>query len=155
MRGFTLIEILLVISVTLVLAVPSYSLFNNLHKSAQLNESANQIIQTLRIARERSVAQLNNSPHGVYFFIAASPSKYVLYQGETFNSRNIAFDREYYLDNPLKLSTSNLILIGGNIDINFSQGRAAPSNIGSISIKQSNGSSRTISINSAGLIQED
>jgi prepilin-type N-terminal cleavage/methylation domain-containing protein len=66
-RGFTLIELLIVIAITIILAGVSFPIYGNLQVGARLNESSSLLVQSLRIARERSVSGYNNSDHGVYF----------------------------------------------------------------------------------------
>ena len=153
-NGFTLIEFLIVISIMLILAVVGLAMFSNLHSSTQLNENVLQIIQTLKITRERSVANFNNSAHGV-FLTTASPYKYILYQGSSYVVRNAGLDREVILDKALSLSTSDLVLTEGNIDINFSQSLGQPNNTGTIIVTHNSATSRLIKINSIGLVEEN
>lgn len=153
-KGFTLIEFLIVISIMLILALVALSMFDRLYSSTQLNENALQIIQTLRIARERSIAGYNNSAHGV-FLTLTNPYKYVIYQGNSYATRNSSFDREVFLDQTLSFSASDLVLTGGEIDINFFQSSGIPNNIGTIIITQNSIASRLIKINSIGLIEEN
>ena len=81
--------------------------------------------------------------------------KYILYQGGSYAARNPSFDREVILDKALSLSTSDLALTGGNIDINFSQSLGQPDNTGTIIVAHNSATSRLIKINSIGLIEED
>ena len=75
-KGFTFIELLIVIAIVLVLVVASAPIYGNLQVSAQLNESTSLIIQTLRTAKARSIAGINNDIHGVSFQI----DKFTLFQ---------------------------------------------------------------------------
>jgi len=153
-NGFTLIEFLIVIAIMLFMSAVGLAMFSNLHGSTQLNENVLQIIQTLKIARERSVASYNNSAHGVFLTIT-NPYKYVLYQGNSYVTRNASFDRGVIFDAALSLNTSDIVLTGGNIDINFSQSSGQPNNTGTIIVTHNSATSRLIKINSIGLVEEN
>jgi len=149
--GFTLIELLIVIGITLVLTVAAVPIYGNLQVSAQLNENTSQIVQTMRIARERSSARVNNASHGVYFEInASSADRYILYQGATYATRDTAYDRPTTLDNALTLSTT---LIGS--DVAFSKGLSSPTATGTVMLTHDATGSKEIIINGAGLIEEN
>ena len=154
MRGFTLIELLIVITITLILFVATVPIYGNLQVSSQLNENSSQIVQTLRVARGRSVARVNNDQHGVYFAIdvLGSQDKYVLYQGSNYSSRDSSYDREIILDQVLNLS-----LPGGEneYEINFSKGLGVPNNTGTITLTHDIQGDRQIIINKFGMVEEE
>lgn len=91
----------------------------------------------------------NDSPHGVYFNIdPAGEDKIIVYQGNSYAAREVNHDKEYIFDASLNLSTD----ITGN-EINFSQGRGEPSQIGEVSITNERTEKIASSaINSLGLI---
>ena len=149
--GFTLIEIILVLGILIILAqavVPSLGL----NTTAQLNESTSQIVVALRTARERSVARVNNSAHGIFFTINTSGAdSMTLYQGTSYATRNATYDQITTFDAALGVTTT----LSGN-EINFSRSLGVPSNVGNISIShQSTNSTRIIQINSYGRIQDN
>jgi prepilin-type N-terminal cleavage/methylation domain-containing protein len=152
-QGFSLVEILVVIGVMAVMIISGLFFYSNLQLSTQLDENTNQIVQTLRTAREYSVAGYNSSPYGVYFLVTGIPDQYVLYQGKSYASRNASYDRLATMDRALSASSTSLSLTGGNIDINFAQGTGTPSNIGTLVVSHSAGGSRAININRFGLIE--
>lgn len=151
-KGFTLIELLIVITIALILAAATVPIYGNFQVSSQLNENTSQIIQNLRIAREKSVAGLNKARHGVYFEVNASgQDKYVLYQGNSYDQRVASYDREVVLDKVLHLS-----LPGGALEyeINFSKGLGMPSATGTINLTHDITGSRQIIINNLGMVEE-
>ena len=155
-KGFTLIELLVVVAITGMVATVALSMYSNLQTSTQLTENTTLIIQTLRTARERSLAGFNNNASGVYFLLNSIPNKYTFYQGSSYAARNSAYDREAILDKSLILSTSDLVLASGNIDINFAQGTGTPSNIGTLTISNTtNNTNKKIRINKIGAIEEN
>jgi prepilin-type N-terminal cleavage/methylation domain-containing protein len=156
MKGFTLTELLIVIGISLILVIAAVPVYGNLQVQAQLNESTSQAIQALRTARERSVARMNNSPHGVYFdIILGSEDKYILYQGASYATRDSSYDRESVLDEPLVFSNLSFVLSGGDVDINFSEGLGISNNTGSLRLTHDVSGSRDIGVNSMGKVEED
>lgn len=146
--GFTLIELLIVIAISLIVLATAVPLYGNLQGTAQINDVTSGIIQTTRIARERSMNRLNNSSHGVYINVASN--NYVLYQGDSYATRDSTYDRVTTLDSVISLSTT----ISGN-DISFSKGLGEPSNTGDITVSHEVNGSRTMTINSLGSIDLD
>jgi prepilin-type N-terminal cleavage/methylation domain-containing protein len=156
MRGFTLTELLIVIGITLILAMAAIPIYGSLQVQSQLNENTTQIVQALRTARERSVARLNDAPHGVYLDVVASAKdKYILYQGSSYATRNASYDREVILDDPLIIVNSSFTLTSGDIDINFSEGLGVPDNTGSFILSHEVSGSKNISVNSLGKTEEN
>ncbi len=144
--GFTLVELAVILSISLILAAASVGIYGNLNISSQLNENTSLIIQTVRAARQNSVSRLNNSSYGVKL----EQDRYVLYQGGSYQSRDANYDREAVLDKGLSLST-NL----ANNEINFSKQIGAPDNSGTITLTHQAGGGRIIAINNLGMIEEN
>jgi prepilin-type N-terminal cleavage/methylation domain-containing protein len=150
-RGFTLIEILIVMGITLILVTAAVPIYGNLQVSAQLNENTSQIVQTARIARERSAARFHNASHGVYFEInAGARDRFILYQGDSYAGRDNTYDRAVTLDNALSLSTT----LAGN-EVNFSKGLGVPNSVGIITLTHDVTGSRVMSINNFGIVEEN
>jgi prepilin-type N-terminal cleavage/methylation domain-containing protein len=155
LRGFTLLEILIVISITLILALASFSFFGSSYTSAQLNESTTNIIQSLRLAQEKSIARLNNNQSGVYFIINPNgKDEYIVYQGQSYANRIEMYDQKNVLDDSLSLEVSGFTLTGTNVDINFSTATGVPNNIGTINLKNDSGTTKAIKINALGMVEE-
>ncbi|MBI2097780.1 MAG: GspH/FimT family pseudopilin [Candidatus Vogelbacteria bacterium] len=148
MHGFTLIELLLVIAIFLVVGVVVTPLYGNLSVATQLNEEASQLVQTIRLARERAVSGFHSSRHGVCFESAAGGGRYILYQGADCATRLASADR--VTDLPPALTWSTTLPLP---DINF-DAVGAPSNIGVITLTHAAYGTRTITINELGLVEE-
>ncbi len=145
--GFSLIELLIVIGITTILAGVSAVVYGNLQVSAQLNDVSAQLTQSLRLAREQSLAGLNNIDHGVKI----DSNQYTLYQGASYNIRESSYDRVFPLASALTLT---LDLTPAGSDIIFYNGIGSPSATGTITVSHSVTGTKTIIINNLGVIQE-
>lgn len=144
-RGFTLVELLIVIGIMMILAGVSSVVYGNLQQSAQLNETGAQMTQNLRVVREQSNAGKNNAAHGIRF----EPSRYTLFQGATYATRESAYDRVYTLAPALSLTTT---FVGD--EVVFSKGVGTPTMAGTITMVHSVSGSKTILVEDNGTIQE-
>lgn len=125
-------------------------LLNNLQVSTQTNKSTEIIIQFLRLAKEKSFSRVNNESHGVYFNITAGDDSMILFQGDTYSTRDSQYDREYYFSSSIQVTTS----LAGN-EVSFSKGLSIPNIISAedtVTITHDVFGSRVVTINSYGLI---
>jgi prepilin-type N-terminal cleavage/methylation domain-containing protein len=152
-RGVTIVEIIIVVSITLILAAAAAPIYGNLQVSGQLNENAAQITQTVRTARGRSISRFHNAAHGVYFEKRSAPEKdrYTLYQGPSYAGRDAAYDRVVELARALTLSLPGEAT---TYDIHFSQGLGNPTNYGTITLTHDAVGSREIIINEFGVVED-
>lgn len=153
MRGFTLIEFLIAMVLMIVLIGAAIPLYTGLQTSAQLNESADQLVQTMRLARSRAAERLNNAQHGVYLDIdPAEDDRYILFQGNSYATRDPSFDRITTLDDALALSSA---LSNGASEIVFNRTQGVPSATGTITLTHVTYGSRSLSVNSIGRAQRE
>ncbi len=152
--GFTVIELLVVITITIILVLAAVPIYGSLQVKSQLSETSAQLVQNLRWARENSISRYNDFPHGVFLSLTANPNFYTIYQGNSYASRVVANDRLNILDNVVSIKNINLNLTGDNIDINFSAGLGKPNNIGSFNLIDNVQGTSTININNFGKIEE-
>lgn len=155
-KGFTIIELLVVIGISIILAAAAAPLYNGLQVTAQLNDNTSLIIQTLRTAREQSLAGYNNARHGVYFDNnVGSVSSYILYQGDSYATRQTSYDRQMFFDPALIVSSTDFVLINvADIDINFARGTGVPNNIGTLQLIHDVNGGRSILLNAIGSVEE-
>ena len=148
MRGFTLIEILVVIGIFVVIAAMAVPVFGNWQNRAGLNSAEAEIRQLIRQARARSLAGLDGSAHGVYLSVDSGGGA-VLYEGNSYASRTRDYDLVIELPATIYLSTT---LIGN--EINFSQGLGEPNTYGTMTIANSaSGETASIFVNELGVIE--
>ena len=155
-RGFTLVEMLIVIAIMIIIASAAVPLYGSLQVKAQIGESTSQIVQAVRIARANAISGYNSTSSGIYFFInPVGADSYVLYQGSSYSNRDTSFDQTMVLDNALSIVNAGFVLTSGSIDINFARGSGRPSNVGSLTLVHSVQGTSTISLNYLGRVQQN
>ena len=140
-RGFTLIEILLIMAITVGIFVFSSPYTVKFYNSNLVEESRSGIIDALLQARHNAVLQKNDSDFGVK--INNDAHNYVLFQGSTYDSREDTLDDIYYLLDAITVSEPTEIV--------FSKLTGVPSATGTITITYGN-FVKEISIDDSGLV---
>jgi len=143
-QGFSLIELLITIGLTVSISVISIPLYGNLQASTKLDESLVQAVDFLRAAREQSRAGLRSANHGVYF--DPGEHKIILYQGASYAIRDDAYDQVLSLESGVAIVTTDLL----ENDINFAQSDGDPSDVGQIEF-DFDGKKRILEINEYGI----
>lgn len=151
-KGFTLIEILVIIGIMVILvalAIPSYRFFQ---KESDLNNSAEEIINTLRLAQNKTLASEEASKYGVYFDAVSTPNQYTLFKGENYASRDSSFDEIHKLSSFLEIY--EISLAGGEPEVVFDRISGTTSQFGSISIglKDNPAKTKTIYVENSGRV---
>ncbi len=93
MKGFTLVEMLIVISITSALGMMAFSSFGSIINYTSIEAQAESVRSHIERARIFTLASKNNSSFGVYF----SSTSARVYQGTTFVSASTS-DQIYTLD---------------------------------------------------------
>jgi len=139
------VELLVVIAITVILVAVAVPLYGNLQVSAQLNERSAELTQTLRSAQERAASGVNDASHGLKLF----SDRYVFYQGDSYDTRASAYDRNIKFDSSLTLTTD----LSGE-EINFNRA-GIPNKTGKIILQHAVNGNRTITINNLGAVAEE
>ncbi|MFA6382383.1 MAG: prepilin-type N-terminal cleavage/methylation domain-containing protein [Candidatus Buchananbacteria bacterium] len=145
MKGFTLIELILVILVMTLIAAFSMPFFQSFQISSDLNTEANTIVQALRRVQQQAIIGQNNSAWGVYFNSAGK--NILLFKGASYAGRDQEYDQSIDYQPDFSLATN----FGS--EINFAIYTGKPSVNGMATITSQNNESKNISIDSFGLIQ--
>jgi prepilin-type N-terminal cleavage/methylation domain-containing protein len=138
-RGFTLYEVLVVIAILAVLSGLGLFASIDFYKSYAFYSERNIVVSAIQKARSQSLANINESKHGVYF----GTNNYVIFQGENYDFRSAIYDEI--------IQTNSLVANSGLTEIVFEQLSGLPSATGTIALSD-NLRSSTISIGNEGRI---
>jgi prepilin-type N-terminal cleavage/methylation domain-containing protein len=123
-KGFSLLELMLVIAVIAIIFSVATPLAIDFYQRQLVNEVQDNIINTLKQARHNAVLQKNDSNFGVN--ISTSTEKFILFQGDSYDTRIDTYDEEYDLMPD--------IAILGPTEVVFSKLTGLPSATGTISL---------------------
>jgi len=108
LKGLTLIELLVTVGILIILiaiAIPNLRFFQ---KESDLNNAAEEIINTLRLAQNKTLASEGASQYGVHFDATSTPNQYTLFKGINFDLRATSSDKIYKLPKTIKISEIDL-----------------------------------------------
>jgi len=147
-KGFTLVEIVIVLSIVAILTFITFISFLVLNKTQALDEQTKSIVSVIERARSLTLGAKDDTPYGVHF----ETTKIVLFKGNTYvpiNPSNITENLNY-------LTTLSLIsLTGSTSNIVFSRLWGSVSATGTVrlSLKSNNLASSTVIIYDSGLTE--
>lgn len=142
-KGVSLLEIIITISVLLMLGSISVSVFSDLSNSTSLDKDANIIASYIDRARGEAIDSVFSVPHGVYL----ESDKISIFSGTTYSIG----DLESYYDVSSKSSISSIDLTGGVTSFYFEKLTGIPSATGTITVSSDDGS-RLITIYGTGVV---
>lgn len=146
-KGFTLMEVLMVIAIFTIIASITFYFFGGFNKREVLEKDVNSLTALVRNARLLSVASKNASPFGIHL----ESDKAVLFEGNSYvmggpNEKILEFSREIYM--------SAYSINNGDADIVFARLTGETLNYGTIKLSTKDDSaSTTITILRTGVIQ--
>ncbi len=109
MKGLSLIELLVVIGVLIILAAVAIPAVYNFQKESDLNDNTRGIINTLKLARSKTLGSEGASQWGVYFTTSTIPHQYILFKGASYYSpRSTSSDEVFKLSKTTEFSKIDL-----------------------------------------------
>lgn len=135
--GFTIIEVLTVLAIIALLIAALLPITSFFRGRNELDITAQQILSSLRLAQNKTLASEGQSSYGVHFDDSAS--QWIIFKGTTFNPA--AGDNLTY-PLPTTISLSALSLNGGN-DVVFMRLTGETQNYGFITLQMSNDAAQT------------
>lgn len=139
--GLTLIELLLVVIITLILMAMAIPVFLSFSREISLNNNTEEVINILRIARDRTIASEGDSQYGVYF--STSSRQYILFKGESHALKDPLADETHNLSRNIDFNSINL---GGEQEVVFDRLNGNTSQTGNLVLKVINEPSKTTTI---------
>lgn len=139
-RGFTLIEMLLSVTIIGILVGMSVPIYNSFAVKNELDTTSMQVAGALRRAQVYARAQHETDAWSV----AVDTSGIILFKGTDFGARNTAYDEI--------ISLSGSITPSGTTEVNFSRLTGLPAASGSITLTTNSNETRTIAVNAKGMV---
>lgn len=146
-KGVTLIELLVVVGIFIILTAISVPAFRYFQRESDLNNSTQEIINTLRLAQNKTLASEKESNYGVHF----ETEKFVLFKGTSYNP-SAANNETHNL--PKNVEIYEISLAGGGAEVVFERltGETNQSGKVSLRLKSDFSKTRTVGIESSGKI---
>jgi prepilin-type N-terminal cleavage/methylation domain-containing protein len=145
-RGFTLLEVVIVVAILAALAALSAVTFRAMYDSTTVRAGASEVFGALVSARTRTLAAEGDDVYGVH----VSSTTVTRFVGNTYNPADAS--NELYFFEGLVRATSTLIANGG--EIVFTRLSGVPNTVGTIYVYDMSGSgTSSVVIQSTGLIE--
>ena len=138
--GFTLIELILVVSIISIISVMYSSVGTGFLIRNSTQNTTNELISSLRIAQLNSIVAKRGMPWGV----RVESEQIVLFVGDSYSERDPTFDEVFNVASSITISPQP-------VEVNFEEltGNSTPVDI---SITNNIGDSSTISVNEVGIV---
>jgi len=148
-RGFTLIEIIITISIIAILAVVGFVQYQTFQKNIRLTTESEKLIQILQLARDNTVSSVGGQQYGVHI----EEAQYTLFTGDTYDA--LSNDNHVHtLSDEIEIYSTELA--GGGDDVVFERISGETAHSGHIFIRIKNTSKeRSIGVESSGQIGEE
>lgn len=150
-KGFTVVEIILVLSIVSIVAAILIANFAFFQKRTELDNGTQEFVGILKSAQNKTVASDSGSQYGVYVNPLASPNQYTLFKGASYASRDTSYDRNYFLPNNVEFYA---ISLGGGSEVVFNKLTGATGQPGSVSLRDKTDAAqnKTVYISNSGVI---
>lgn len=106
--GITLVELLVIVGILGILTALSLPVFLFFQKESDLNNSTEEIINTLRLAQNKTLASEEASQWGVYFNTSTPSHQYTLFRGSSYETRATSSDKISELAKTVEISEIKL-----------------------------------------------
>ncbi|MCH7828739.1 prepilin-type N-terminal cleavage/methylation domain-containing protein [Patescibacteria group bacterium] len=152
-RGFTLIEILVVVGIIVLFLGLSIPQLRSFQQVSYLENTGKEVVATLRLAKSRTLASEGALQYGVYFDTLSTPNQYTLFQGSSYAARDPAEDQVTELSKTIEIS---VISLGGGNEVVFLRLTGQASVQGTITFRRIADPTytKTVSILSSGTVEE-
>lgn len=149
--GFTVVELMVVMGIIAIIAILLIPALHDFQMRADLENSAEEIVNTLRLAQQKTISSEGASSWGVYFSTSTPPHQYTLFRGANYSSRTTSSDEIHNISGTVLIFTIGL---GGGQEAIFDRISGVSQQSGSITLvsRADNSKTKTIYIESSGRI---
>ena len=147
LKGFTLIEVVVTISLMSVLLALGLILSMDVYRGTAFRSTRQVLLSALTTARGRALSNMYQSAHGVCY----APPNFIIFRGTSYSATSPY--NETIEGNPavILISAGNFFTCT-SAGVVFSQLAATTSSTGAITVRESGHTDETVSINSLGTI---
>ena len=147
MKGFTILEIIISLSIFLILVIIVVSSFSSFRNNQELTNAAQETTNLLNLARSKTLSSESSSQYGVHF----ESSRIVIFRGTSF-SESSPNNNIVTLSSLIEISAINLN--GGGNNLVFQRLTGKTGNYGTITlrIKSDIGKTKIIEIKNTGIV---
>lgn len=139
-NGFTLIEIIIAISIMVFLFSASILYYFATNESTKLSTATQDIISNIKLAKNRTVASLASSSYGLHF----ENSQYVMFRGASYS---VSDPNNIFYAVPTGIEIANISLEGGGVNVIFDRITGRVVSNGSIDVRVISDTSKSKTIN--------
>lgn len=150
-KGFTLIEILVVVTIFAGLVAISLGAFDQFSKNISVANDMQEFYAIVKLAQSKTLASDSQSQYGVYVNTSASPHAYTLFKGATYATRDVAADLVYPLSSRTEFAG---VAFGSGNEMVFDRITGYTSQPGSASIrlKADTSNVKTLYVSGTGIV---
>jgi prepilin-type N-terminal cleavage/methylation domain-containing protein len=142
-KGFTLVELLLVLAIFVILFAIVGTISLNTLPSTQLTTQTDRVESMLRKAQSRTVSRHADTVWGVHL----TSSDATLFAGVSYAARDVSYDET--------LTFPSGVTVSGLTDILFAYRTGATSNTGTITLTHAaTGTTKTLTVNTSGAVEQ-
>ncbi len=149
-QGFTLFELLIVVGIVALLslfAVPAFRIFS---QQQDVDLQAQQLIEVLRTAQNKTLASEGADSYGVYIDTSINPHQYVVFKGNSYATRDVSADEIHKL--PSKVEFYNIAVAGNQVVYDKIEGSTAEPGTISLWLKADHTQSITVYVEAVGQV---
>lgn len=138
-RGFTFLELILVIALVIILGLSTVPFSSRFYTQNAVSNTVDQITSELRKSQMYAMSSRQSANWGVHY----GSNQIVLFQGTSYASRNANFDE--------KFTVNTAVTVSGLTDVIFMRTTGTPSATPTIIVSGA-GDTATVTVNSEGVV---
>lgn len=92
-NSFALTEVLVMVGILVIVLAVSIPAINLFSRGSNLAGAAEELINNLRLAQNKTLTSEGESSWGIYFSTTTAPHQYILFKGQSYALRDSAFDK--------------------------------------------------------------